>query len=156
MSNDSLPQMLDRLVDIFCVQMPFVRLFQLKVLEFTAEKLTVSFRKEAHLIGNFTQGMLHGGAAATVLDTMGGMQAIAAQFARLQNLEVSKQEAKVAHAATVNLNIHYLRPAHSDAFIAKARLVRAGRQLTVVDLNLYTEAGEHLVTGSGTFVVAGD
>ena len=58
-------------------QMPFNRLLGLKVTAFSADKAEVRFDFSQQLVGNPVQQILHGGVIATVLDTVGGIMAIA-------------------------------------------------------------------------------
>ena len=48
-------------------------------------------------------------------------------------------------AVTTNLNINFLRKPSPGALIAQCRLLKLGQRLAVGDVNISTEAGEHLV-----------
>jgi len=69
------------------------------------------------------QGVVHGGAVASLIDT-------AAAFAVLTQLEINER------VTTTDLTIHYLRPANSGRLTATARIVRTGRRLIVLSVEV--------------------
>ena len=75
------------------------------------------------------QGVVHGGVVASLIDT-------ASAFAVLTKIELDER------VTTTDLTIHYLRPIKSGRMTATARIVRGGRRLFVltVDVTNYSEA----------------
>ena len=69
------------------------------------------------------QGVVHGGAVASLIDT-------AAAFAVVTRLETGER------VTTTDLTIHYLRPITSGRLIATARIVRGGRRLFVLSVEV--------------------
>ena len=69
------------------------------------------------------QGVVHGGAVASLIDT-------AAAFAVVTRLESG------ARVTTTDLTIHYLRPITSGRLTATARIVRGGRRLFVLSVQV--------------------
>jgi len=69
------------------------------------------------------QGVVHGGAVASLIDT-------AAAFAVVTRLESGE------HVTTTDLTIHYLRPITSGRITATARIVRGGRRLLVISVEV--------------------
>lgn len=69
------------------------------------------------------QGAVHGGAVASLIDT-------AAAFAVLTKIELHER------VTTTDLTIHYLRPIVAGRLTATARVVRAGRRLIVVTVEV--------------------
>jgi uncharacterized protein (TIGR00369 family) len=69
------------------------------------------------------QGVVHGGAVASLIDT-------AAAFAVVTRLEFGER------VTTTDLTIHYLRPVTSGRLIATARIVRGGRRLFVLSVEV--------------------
>ncbi len=85
---------------------------------------------------------IHGGVAATLVDTAGGM-ALRTQF----------DDPRSGGLATVNLNVNYLRPATGD-LTATADVVRAGRSIGVSEVTVTTTVdGEEteVATGQGAY-----
>jgi len=69
------------------------------------------------------QGVVHGGAVASLIDT-------ASAFAILTTLAPDER------VTTTDLTIHYLRPITSGRLVAAARIVRAGRRVFVVNVEV--------------------
>ena len=85
---------------------------------------------------------IHGGVAATLVDTAGGM-ALRTRF----------DDPRTGDLATVNLNVNYLRPATGD-LTATADVVRAGRSIGVSEATVTTTVdGEEkeVATGQGAY-----
>lgn len=82
------------------------------------------------------QGVVHGGAVASLIDT-------AAAFAVITRLGPDE------HASTTDLTIHYLRPAISGRLTARARVVRGGRRLLVLTVEV-TDDREILIATAVT------
>ena len=72
------------------------------------------------------QGVLHGGAVASLIDT-------AAAFAVVTKLESGER------VTTSDLTIHYLRPIISGRLKAVARIVRGGRRLVVLSVDVWND-----------------
>jgi len=75
------------------------------------------------------QGVIHGGAIASLIDT-------AAAFALLTQIELDER------VTTTDLTIHYLRPITSGRITATARIVRRGQRLMVLNVEVTNE--QHL------------
>jgi uncharacterized protein (TIGR00369 family) len=69
------------------------------------------------------RGVVHGGAIASLIDT-------AAAFAVLTKIDLEER------VATADLTIHYLRPIADGQITATAQLVRAGRRVLVVSVDV--------------------
>ena len=69
------------------------------------------------------QGVVHGGAVASLIDT-------AAAFAVVTRLESGER------VTTTDLTVHYLRPITSGRLTATARIVRGGRRLLVLSVEV--------------------
>mgnify|MGYP000261683130 FL=1 len=91
---------------------------------------------------NSDGGTIHGGVAATLIDTAGGV----AQ-------RTAFEDPLAGGVATVNLNANYLRPATGD-LTAEATVVRSGGSIGVSDMSVTGAAdGEpaEVVVGQGSF-----
>ncbi|MFA9415848.1 PaaI family thioesterase [Natrinema sp. HArc-T2] len=82
---------------------------------------------------------LHGGVAATLIDTVGGLS--------LQTAVDNPFETKIA---TINLNVNYLRPATGD-LVATADVIRAGSSVGVSEVTVEstTPDGETKIVAIG-------
>jgi uncharacterized protein (TIGR00369 family) len=100
---------------------PYARLLGLELGEISPGAVTIHLVVRDELRQN--QGVVHGGAVASLIDT-------AAAFAVLTQIEVNER------VTTTDLTIHYLRPASSGRLTARARIVRAGRRLFVLSVEV--------------------
>ncbi|MDQ1612902.1 MAG: hypothetical protein QOG00_2833 [Pyrinomonadaceae bacterium] len=97
--------------------------------------LSMSARPELERFG----GIMHGGALASLADT-------AAAFAVLSTLEPEEQ------TVTVDLTLHYLRPVTGGKLTARARVVRAGRRVATVSVEIFNDSGAIVVTALTTYL----
>jgi acyl-CoA thioesterase len=85
------------------------------------------------------EGIMHGGALASLLDT-------AAAFA------VHTLLPPEGRTVTVDLTIHYLRPVSSGRVEARARVLRDGRRLVILSVEATDEAERLVATATTTYV----
>ena len=100
-----------------------------------AASLSMDARPELERFG----GIIHGGALASLVDT-------ASAFAVLSTLAAEEQ------TVTVDLTLHYLRPATEGKLTAHAHVLRAGRRLATVSIEVKSESGALLVTALTTYL----
>jgi uncharacterized protein (TIGR00369 family) len=103
-----------------------------------AATLSMSARPELERFG----GIMHGGALASLADT-------ASAFAVLSTLEADEQ------TVTVDLTLHYLRPVTEGKLTARARVVRAGRRVATVSVEIFNQSGALVVTALTTYLKLG-
>ncbi|HEV2915446.1 MAG TPA: PaaI family thioesterase [Pyrinomonadaceae bacterium] len=118
------PEEKRRLHEIFA-DVPFARLIgiELEEVERGAAVLRMEVRDELRRNG----GTTHGGAIASLIDT-------AAAFALMTLLEPGQS------TTTIDLTIHYLRPLLEGRARAHARVIRSGRRVAVVSVEVTNEA----------------
>jgi uncharacterized protein (TIGR00369 family) len=85
------------------------------------------------------QGVVHGGAVASLIDT-------ASAFAVVTQLEPNER------VTTTDLTIHYLRPVTSGRLTAMARTVRAGRRLFVLSVEVIDDQQKLVATAVTTYI----
>lgn len=102
----------------------YARFLGLELCEIKSGEVSVCLDVRDELKQN--QNVVHGGAVASLIDT-------ASAFAILTTLA---PEEKVT---TTDLTIHYLRPITGGRLIATARIVRAGRRVFVVNVDVDNE-----------------
>ena len=78
----------------------------------------------------------HGGVIAALID-LAGHAAVAVKIGRM--------------APTIDLRIDYIRPAEGDALIAHAKLLKAGRTVARVDIDVRDRTDRTVALGRGTF-----
>ena len=85
------------------------------------------------------QGVVHGGAVASLIDT-------ASAFAVVTRLEPDER------VTTTDLTIHYLRPVSAGRITATARIVRAGRRLFVLSVEVMDNQQKLIATAVTTYI----
>jgi uncharacterized protein (TIGR00369 family) len=85
------------------------------------------------------QGAVHGGAVASLIDT-------ASAFAVLTQIEVDER------VTTTDLTIHYLRPITEGRMAATARIVRGGRRLFVLSVEVQNDRNVLVATAVTTYI----
>jgi len=85
------------------------------------------------------QGVVHGGAVASLIDT-------AAAFAVVTRLEPGDR------VTTTDLTIHYLRPITTGRLTATARVVRSGRRLFVLSVEVWNDARGLVATAVTSYI----
>jgi len=85
------------------------------------------------------QGVVHGGAVASLIDT-------ASAFAVLTQIEVHER------VTTTDLTIHYLRPITEGRMAATARIVRGGRRLFVLSVEVRNDRNVLVATAVTTYI----
>lgn len=95
--------------------------------------IACDLRKELHNMS----GVLHGGVTATLVDVAAGM-AITHRGHR---------------AATVELKINYLRPVTGSKVTARSRLLRVGKTLVTVLVDVFDDRKNHAAVGIVTYIL---
>ncbi len=133
------PEQLSRLREGMA-RIPYARLLGINLEDATrgTATLSMSARPELERFG----GIMHGGALASLADT-------ASAFAVLSTLEPEAQ------TVTIDLTLHYLRPVTGGRLTARASVVRAGRRVAAVSVEIFDESGAIVVTALTSYLVSG-
>jgi uncharacterized protein (TIGR00369 family) len=99
----------------------YARFLGLELCEIKSGEVSVCLDVRDELKQN--QNVVHGGAVASLIDT-------ASAFAILTTLAPDER------VTTTDLTIHYLRPITGGRLIAMARIIRAGRRVFVVNVDV--------------------
>jgi len=108
---------------------PYARFLGLELGEMKSGEASIHLNVRDELKQN--QGVMHGGAVASLIDT-------ASAFAVVTRLEPNER------VTTTDLTIHYLRPIVSGRLAATARIVRGGRRIFVISVDV-TDDQQRLV-----------
>ena len=134
--NDLDPARVARAHEAFAA-VPYARLLGLELGEIDRGAVSIHLEVRDDLRQN--QGVVHGGAVASLIDT-------AAAFAVLTQLETNER------VTTTDLTIHYLRPASSGRLTARARIVRSGRRLFVLSVEVTNNQQILLATAVTSYI----
>ncbi len=143
----------DRLRQIYQERLPFNRLLGLKVTSLNSDGGAMAFSMREDLIGNVFHGTLHGGVISSVLDAVGGLTASASLVVRAAGLSDEKVRAMFARVGTIDLRVDYLRPGRGERFSAGGRIMRSGRKVAVVRMEMHNEDALLVAVGTGTYMV---
>lgn len=130
----------EELMRAFVPDSPFVAHLGAELLE-TGEgfaRLHAPFRDELVTIGS----TVHGGAIASLIDT-------AAMVAAWCGAQLPDN----VRGTTVGLNVSYLAPADGEDVTATARVVRRGRRLCTVAVDVHTTSQVHVATALVTYQI---
>lgn len=128
---------LARLRETF-TRVPYVGLLGLEFVraERGAATFALDVRRELTRMG----GILHGGAVVSLLDT-------AAAFAVHTVIEPD------ARTVTVDLTVHFLRPASDGRIEATARVLRRGRRVCILSVEARDGSAEIIATSTMTYFI---
>ena len=151
-TDKSMPMRLDfvgkKLVDAFN-HSPYLQ-FNKMQMRFEDGEIKGYFDAREELIGNINFKILHGGVAATMLDSIGGIVAMF-EISRRNQGEISEQVKKISRLATVDLRIDYIAPGHGKHFIATAEVLRMGRKGCTTRMQMVNDEGKLIAVGMASF-----
>ena len=130
------PQKLERARGAFA-SVPYAKFLGLRLGEIGDGEVSIHLDVRDELKQNL--GVVHGGAIASLIDT-------ASAFAVLTAIDVNER------VTTTDLTIHYLRPITSGRMTAAARVVRGGRRLFVLSVEVTNDAGMLVATAVTTYI----
>lgn len=94
---------------------------------------------QSNLIGNVAYEILHGGVAATLLDSLGGIVAMAELFKRAEHSQYMQVLKQIERLATLDLRVDYLAPGRGQAFIAHAEVLRMGKKSCTMRMSMQND-----------------
>jgi uncharacterized protein (TIGR00369 family) len=118
---------------------PFHRWLGLELVSVSDSGIVIALPWRDELVSNPAVGAAHGGVLASVID-LGGLYAVLAAGGSAQ--------------ATADLRVDYHRPALAGRILARSRVVKLGKRLSVADTVVENEAGEMLASGRGAYLAA--
>lgn len=142
--------MLQQLSSAF-IDIPFNRMLGLRLDQLDKDHVTMSFNMKEELIGNFLQGILHGGVISSVLDMAGGMAVMASAIHKNSHRSLQELVDILGKCSTIDLQVSYLRPGKGNVFIAKSWLTKGGNKISFTRMELYNQDDTLIATGNGTY-----
>ena len=115
---------------------PYAKFLGLELGELTSGQVSIHLQVRPELLN---QTVVHGGAIASLIDT-------AAAFAVLTQIELHER------VTTTDLTIHYLRPITSGRMTANAQVVRGGRRLFVLSVDVRSDRDVLVATAVTTYI----
>ena len=136
----------------FFDRIPFNQLLGMEVIHVSREHVEVRMAMKPEMIGNFIHQTLHGGVIASILDVAGGLQAVIGAYERTREMPEQERRAVLSRVGTIDLRVDYLQPGRGQWFLARARLMRAGRKVAVTRMELHNDREALLAVGTGTYL----
>jgi uncharacterized protein (TIGR00369 family) len=143
-----------KLKNLFEEKIVFNKLLGLKLDVVTATHVSASLVMRPALIGNFSEGRLHGGVISAALDTTGGIAVTAALCARYPNESFDQHAVRFSKLGTIDLRIDYLRPGISTHFEIRSEVIRLGSRIANTRMEFMGSDGKLLATGNGVYIVS--
>ena len=147
-------EIVSSLQNLFEEKIVFNKLLGLKLNTVTATHVSASMVMRPDLIGNFSEGRLHGGVISAALDTTGGIAVTAALCARYAGESFDQHAVRFARLGTIDLRIDYLRPGISTHFEMRAQVIRLGARIANTRMEFLGSDGKLLATGNGVYIVS--
>src|SRR5690242_8843268 len=116
---------------------PYAKFLGLELGDIQRDEVSIHLNVRAELKQN--RGVVHGGVIASLIDT-------ASAFAVVTRLEPDDR------VTTTDLTIHYLRPVTEGRMTATARIVRPGRRLFVLSVDVTDSKGILVATAVTTYI----
>lgn len=154
MSKKSDLQNLVRQVEsIFMEKIPFNRLLGMHIqsLDFDGARVRIDMRED--LVGNFMQGILHGGVISSLLDVTGGLTAFMSILQKMENATDEERIERLSRFGTIDLRVDFLRPGRGSHFICSGSVLRTGSKVAVTRMELHNNEDLLIAVGTGTYVV---
>ncbi len=143
----------ERLRRLYGERLPFNRVLGLTVASVDAEGAAMAFDMRDDLIGNVFHQTLHGGVISAVLDAVGGLTASAGLAERTSGRSDEQIRSILARVGTIDLRVDYLRPGRGKRFKASGRIMRAGRKVAVVRMEMHADEALLVAVGTGTYMI---
>lgn len=105
------------------------------------------------LVGNYVQGILHGGAISTLLDVTGSVTAYAGVLKDLIGQPFEDILGPIGKIITIDLKVDYLRPGKGEYFFATGSFLRLGKKFCVIRTKLHNDQGQLIAVGTGTYII---
>jgi acyl-CoA thioesterase len=134
--NKELDEMLKDKARAGFESVPFARLLGMELVDIFYGEAVLKLKMRDEL--RQPQGVLHGGATASLIDT-------ATAFAVITCLGESEK------ATTIDLTVHYLRPVSGGEIVCTAKVARAGRRILTVSAECVNSEGKLTATALSTY-----
>lgn len=115
---------------------PYLKLLGIELVEISEEKVVMSLAMQEKLCQ--PNGLMHGGATASLIDT-------AMAFAVITAIGTTEK------VTTVDLTVQYLRPVTEGKVSCTAKVVRAGKRLLFLSAEVVNEQGKLTATAISTY-----
>lgn len=141
------------LVEHFNVIRPFNKVLGLSPESMDIENACVHLPMREELLGNSVFGTLHGGVISAILDITGGFVVFLDLFKTVKGKSREKLMERLTKVATIDMRVDYLRPGIGKEFTASGYILRTGRKVAVVRIELHNEENALIAVGTASYIV---
>ncbi len=106
---------------------------------------------QPYMIGNVAFQILHGGVAATILDSVGGIVAMGELYKKANVDDLPDTIKKVSRLATVDMRVDYLAPGRGKSFTARAETLRLGHKGCTMRMTLVNDENKPIATAIASY-----
>ena len=103
------------------------------------------------MVGNVAYQILHGGATATFLDSIGGVVAMGELYKKATPETMQETLKQVSRVATLDIRVDYLKPGRGEYFTARAEVLRLGRKGCTMRMNMFNDQAELIATAMASY-----
>ncbi|WMS89231.1 thioesterase family protein [Pleionea litopenaei] len=147
------PELVEQLAETFSQKVPFNKLLGLEFDQLDRDCCKVHFDNKPELVGNYIQGILHGGVIASAIDVAGGTMAALGLMQKNPESHPEELLDKLSRLGTIDLRIDYVRPGRGKRFETTAKILRTGNKVAVVRMELHNEENTLIALGTGTYLI---
>lgn len=126
--------------------------FRMRVVD---EQIECYCQMQSHLIGNVAYQILHGGVVATMLDSIGGVSAMAGLYHRAlqqpEQYDFATTIKQASRLATLDMRVDYLAPGRGEWFVTRAEILRMGGKSCVMRMNVWNDQHVLIATGIASY-----
>ncbi len=153
MSSDLEHQDVQALVEHFNIIRPFNKMLGLSAESMDIENACVHFSMREELLGNSVYGTLHGGVISAILDITGGFVVFLDLFKKVKGKSREKLMEQLTKVATIDMRVDYLRPGIGQEFTASGYILRTGKKVAVVRMELHSDKDVLIAVGTASYIV---
>jgi uncharacterized protein (TIGR00369 family) len=130
---------------------PFHNLIGMTLEPTEDDSICIRFPMRPDLCGH--PGILYGGIISCVIDIIGGAIVTWNQIKDIRDHPMEEQIKKLSGIRTIDLRIDYLRPGTGKEFTVTGSILRDGKKVMVIRMELKNDEQSLIATGIGTFMV---
>jgi uncharacterized protein (TIGR00369 family) len=142
------------LTEMFEERITFNQTLGLKVLSLKPGDVRMAFPMRPALVGNFSNGRLHGGVTSAALDSIGGLAVMVAIADQHPGDTALQALHRFTRMGTIDLRVDYLRQGMSERYIASAEVMRLGGRVATTQMRLSADDGTLVATGAAAYIVS--
>lgn len=133
---------------------PFLELMGVTVEPTGDNNVQIRFPMRDNLCGHPGLQILQGGVVSCAIDILGGAVASWHVIKDIQDRPVEEQLKRMGAVRTLDMRVDYLRPGKGQEFTVTGSVLRDGKKVLVIRMELKNEEQSLIATGTGTFLVA--